>query len=235
MGNLGDDLKGEVKDLFGSWDFKDGRKIPNQEDIGLGRVGTKIEGVVLYADLADSTGLVRGYTDWFAAAVTKAFLLCSVRVIRHNGGKIISFDGDRVMGIFYGNSKNSSAAIAGQQINYCVSRIIRPIISNKYPKNKFHVDHCVGIDRSNLTAVRAGIRGNNDLIWLGKAANYAAFLSDRRYSCKTCITHRVYGKLNDRAKFVDGDKDKGNKWIQQTVPIKGVDVTCYKSSYWSPI
>lgn len=233
MGTFGDDLRNEINDLLGSWTIRDGRKIPEQDDIGYGNVGSKIEATVLYADLANSTGLVRDYKAWFAAAVSKAFLLSAVRIIRQKGGKITSFDGDRVMGIFYGDSQDSDAAIAAQQINYAVAEIIKPSLKAKYPNTKFVPSHCVGIDRSAITAVRAGIRGSNDLIWIGKAANYAAVLSDIRTSYKTYMTHRVYNNIDNRAKFKNGNGE--NKWTKTSVTIKGASVECYKSTYWSPI
>lgn len=61
-----------------------------------------------------------------AAKIIKAFLATSARIIRSCGGKIVSFDGDRIMGMFCGDSKNSNAAKCALQINYAVLKIIRP-------------------------------------------------------------------------------------------------------------
>src|SRR4051812_36873707 len=56
----------------------------------------EIDGTVLYADLAESTPLVKGYKDWFAAEVYKNYLYCAARIIRLRGGVITAYDGDRV-------------------------------------------------------------------------------------------------------------------------------------------
>lgn len=233
MGEFADKLTADVRDLFGDWTIRDGRKVPEQDDLGYGNVGSKIDATILYADLVDSTGLALGYKAWFAAAISKAFLLSAVRIIRNNNGKIASFDGDRVMAIFFGNSQNSDAAIAGLQINYAVTQIIRPFLKERFPTTTFVPRHCVGIDRSSVTAVRAGIRGNNDLIWIGRAANYAAILSEIRSDHATYITHDVYTHLNVKAKLKNGKGE--NKWTKTSVSFKGQSVDCYKSTYRTPI
>ena len=46
--------------------------------------------------------------------------------------------------------------------------------------------------------------GANDLVWVGPAANYAAKLTELDAACPTWITHRVYNKLADEAKFSSG-------------------------------
>lgn len=233
MGEFADKLTADIKDLFGEWSVRDGRKIPEQDDLGYGKDGSKIDATILYADLVDSTGLAVGYNAWFAAAVSKAFLLSAVRIIRSNRGEIASFDGDRVMAIFFGDSQNSDAAIAALQINYAVTQIIQPHLKDKFPTTKYVPRHCVGIDRSPVTAVRAGIRGNNDLIWIGRAANYAAILSDIRSDFSTYITRDVYTHLNSKAKLKDGKGE--DKWTKTSVSFKGQSVECYRSTYRTPV
>ena len=233
MGDFADKLTADIKDLFGEWSIRDGRKIPEQDDLGYGKDGTKIDATILYADLVDSTGLAVGYKAWFAAAVSKTFLLSAVRIIRNNTGTIASFDGDRVMAIFLGDSQDSNAAIAALQINYAVTQIIQPYLKDRFPTTKYVPRHCVGIDRSAVTAVRAGIRGNNDLIWIGRAANYAAILSEIRSDHATYITQDVYALLNAKAKLKNGEGE--NKWTKTSVSFKGRSVDCYKSNYWKSV
>lgn len=228
------DLRNRVREIIGdTWSITDGKKIPTDDDIGLGNVGTRIELVVLYADLAGSTNLVRDYKDWFAAEVCKAFLVCCVRIIRDHGGVITSFDGDRVMAVFHGGSKNTNAAKVALKINHAVTQIIVPRIHETYPKQSdFRLRHCVGVDRSELLVTRSGIRGNNDLVWIGQAANYAAILSDQRDGPASYITSEVYEYLQDEAKY---GKNGERMWIQRTVTLAGRSVSCYASTWrWEP-
>jgi len=49
--------------LLTDWQKRKGQKVPETEDVRLGNDAVELEGTVLYADLADSTGLVEGYKD----------------------------------------------------------------------------------------------------------------------------------------------------------------------------
>lgn len=104
------DLTKEVDDVFRvSWQKRIGYVVPEPADIKLGNDVVELEGTVLYADLAESTKLVDSETDTFAAEVYKTYLLCAARIIRKNGGVITAFNGDRVMAVFLGDSKNAAS------------------------------------------------------------------------------------------------------------------------------
>lgn len=63
-------------------------------------------------------------------------------------------------------------------------------------KYNIFLKHCVGIDYGSAVAVRAGIRNDNDLIWIGVAPSLAAKLSDiRDYPYEIYITERVFDKI----------------------------------------
>lgn len=62
----------------------------------------------------------------------------------------------------------------------------------------------MGIDRSPIRAARTGVRGANDLVWVGRAANYAAKLSSLPDSHASRITADVFDRLNKEAKYSNG-------------------------------
>lgn len=99
---------------------------------------------------------------------------CSAKIIRSEGGEITSLDGDRIMAVFIGDTKNTSAGRAALKINYARISIINPALVAQYPKSNYEVKHTVAVDSSELFIARTGIRGSNDLVWVGKAANHAA-------------------------------------------------------------
>jgi class 3 adenylate cyclase len=220
----------EVKEILSTdWDRRDGREVPEAEDIELGNDAVCLKGSVLYADMADSTSLVNGYKDWFAAEAYKAYLICACRIIRKNGGVITAFDGDRVMGVFIGETKNTSAAIAALQISYVVSNVVNKAIKELYPNSGFQVQQSVGIDTSDLFVARTGIRGSNDLVWVGRAANYAAKLCALREGSYTSfITEEVFNKLRDDAKY--GGQPKQPMWEKRMWTEQGIAI--YRSSWW---
>src|SRR5258708_33550968 len=113
------DLENEVKEILESkWTERDGQVVPDPEDLQLGNDAVKLQATVLYADMADSTDLVDGHEPYFAAEIYKVYLRGATRIIKHEQGTITAYDGDRVMAVFLGNSKNTSAVRSAQMINY---------------------------------------------------------------------------------------------------------------------
>jgi class 3 adenylate cyclase len=220
------------KILESKWDRRDGQCVPDPEDLKHANDAVDLEATVLYADIADSTGLVQGYKDWFAAEIYKSYLLVASELIKNNGGTITAFDGDRVMGIFLGSQKNTAATKCALQINYMVSKEITPRVIAGYPDTSFRLNHAVGIDTSKIMATRTGVWGSNDVVWVGRAANYAAKLCTiREGNHKTFISSEVYSRLLDTSKY--GGDPKANMWTKFTWEEFGT--IAYKSSWrWKP-
>lgn len=230
---LADDVQKGIKDvLFPEWNTRNGQVVPETGDIALKDGAVQLEATYLYADMANSTGLAQSYKDWAVAKVIRCYLNAASRIIRDKGGKIRSFDGDRVMGIFIGDSKNSSAAIAALNISWAVSKVINPELKSKWPDFKWTMSHGVGIDSGDAFLVRGGVYGQNDIVSVGGAPNIAAKLSEVRDGHYTYISDRVYNSLSDDAKFANGS----NMWLKQGVKsYGGSSVTYYGSSYyWEP-
>ena len=222
---LSDDLKEQVATIFReSWSIRDGQVVPDTTDLKLTNDGVTLNATVLYADIDGSTNMVDSQTAEFAAEVYKTYLICAARLIRSEGGTITAYDGDRVMAVFIGDYKNTSAARCGLKINAAVQQIINPAIQVQYGSD-FQLRQVVGIDTSKLLVARTGIRGANDLVWVGPAANHAAKLSGlSEHPYCTFISAAVYSKMNNAAKI---SSDGRNMWEQRTWR----DKTVYRSSW----
>ena len=229
MKTLSEIETGIVSILKTKWERREGLKVPEAEDVQLGNDAVELEGTVLYADLEDSTGLVLDYKDWFAAKLYKCYLLVACELIRNNGGTITAFDGDRVMAVFIGKTKNSDAARCALQINYTVQKVINVKIAEHYKDTSYKLSQAVGIDTGNLFIARTGIKGFNDLVWVGRAANYAAKLcSLREGDYNTYITEEVFEHLNDKSKY--GGNPTRQMWEKMMWQERGI--TVYRSSWW---
>jgi adenylate cyclase len=139
------------------------------------------------------------------------------------------------MGVFVGGSKNSFATRCALRMNYVVDEILRPKAEAKFPSLKakgFVIDHCVGVARSEVFIVRGGVRGDNDLVFVGQAPNIAAKLSELRESpYSTWITWSVYQYLHDYAKLGQGQ----NMWTKAKRKLGEEEWEVYKSSWhWKP-
>ncbi|MBX4868154.1 adenylate/guanylate cyclase domain-containing protein [Rhizobium bangladeshense] len=231
---LQDDLTQEVTGIFGAaWSSRDGLVVPSDTSVTLGNDAVKIAATVLYADLADSTILVDNFRPAFAAEVYKSFLHCASKIIKAEGGAITAFDGDRVMAVFIGDSKNTSAVRAALKINTARIHIIQPAINRQY-NTSFVMNHVCGVDTSSLFVAKTGVRGSNDLVWVGRAANYAAKLAALDHSFPTWITGDVYEMLAKEAKFAGGGSGE-NMWEPRTwTAMNGLRI--YRSTYkWTAI
>ena len=232
---LSDDLSKGVKDILSqSWDMRDGATVPTTDGIKFAGGAVRLDATILYADLAQSSYLATEFQQRTAAKVIRAFLFIMSRLITTCDGKITSFDGDRVMGVFIGGSKNSNAAKCALKMDYAVLEIIKPTVTNHFQALKqdgFEISHCVGVDTSSVLAVRAGQRGSNDLIWIGRAPNLAAKLSDIRESpYDSFITEDVYNRLKDSSKY--GGKENTNMWEKRTFDFLNDKIPVYRSKFY---
>ena len=231
---LKDDLETKVADIFATeWTTRKGQVVPIPDDIKLGNDAVKLDGVVLYADLSQSTSLVDNYPAEFAAEIYKSYLHCAAKIIKDQGGVITAYDGDRIMAVFIGDNKNSAAAKAALKINYARLKIINPAIKTQYPNSTYTVRHTIGIDSCELFVARTGIRGSNDLVWVGKAANHAAKLTELPNDFPSYITEEVYDMLHLSSKYANGKLDGTNMWKKATWTT--TNRTIYRSTYYWPV
>lgn len=203
---LSDELKASVAGIFkGAWDAdRIGRTVPQPEDLRLdANHGINIDGTVLYADMADSTGLVDQKKAWFAAEIYKAYMHVAAKLVRANGGQITAYDGDRIMAIFMGDTQVSQAVRCARQIHWALFHVVRPSLDAQYGAGVYAPWHTIGIDRGALLAARIGVRGGNDIVWVGSPANHAAKLCALRDPHAIRITPAVLNGLDPGLSFVN--------------------------------
>lgn len=230
--SVADDINANARSSFGSkWAVRDGQVVPNASDLKLSNDAVQFKtATILYADLDGSTDLVEQKKWEFAGQVYKTFLYTASRLIGQHGGTIVSYDGDRVMGVFItGNQRNSAVACA-LQINYAVKNIIQPELE-KHWTGGFKVRHVIGIDTSLIRAARTGVRGDNDLVWIGNAANLAAKLTALSADSPTWITKRVYDALGDAQKKGGKGEDIWKRWNWS----QHNDEQIYSTTYWKEV
>lgn len=217
--------------MVGGWDIRDGRDVPTTEAIGLGsNVGVKIEATYLYADLAKSSVFGQMLDPVDAAKIIKSFLFCASALIKEHGGHIKSFDGDRVMGIYYGPDKEMRAARTALKLNW----VVQEVISDKarrwvnWPAGAMEVKHATGIATGEALLIRGGVRNDNDIASIGSAPNLAAKLSDlRTEDGRTFVCYRTWLRC-----FDDTDKDSygRSRWSDTKNITAGGKFHIYKAT-----
>ncbi len=158
--------------------------------------------------------MVQKFKWQFAAEIYRTYLYCAAKLIRDSDGSVAAYDGDRVMGIFIGDYQSTNAVKCALKINFAVRNIINPAIKNQYSSTDFVVKQVVGIDTSAIRVARTGVRGHNDLVWVGRAANYAAKLTELNEGPETWITKDIFEKIAKDAKY--GGKPETLMWKKWT-------------------
>jgi class 3 adenylate cyclase len=227
---LKDDLSSEISTILrDQWSIEPGRVVPEPEDLGLGNDATTLDAAVLYADISGSTDMVDRLLASQAAEFYKCYMVCAARIIKNAGGSVTAYDGDRIMGVFIGDRKNSTAAETALHINWARIHVINPAIEKQYGAGAYQLSHVIGVDRSSLFACRIGVRNDNDLVWVGRAANYAAKLSSLPDDNKIFITGEVFDRLNEGALY--GGDPVRSMWTERTWTQMG-GMRIYSSSWW---
>lgn len=117
-------------------------------------------------------------------------------------------------------------------MNWAFINIVRPKVYAAAPilqQNGYSLEHTAGVDIGNVLLVRAGVRGDSDLISIGAASNIAARLSEiREPGYRSYITKAVYDQLSDELKL----SKRINMWEARSLAIKGKSYSLYRSSYW---
>ena len=226
------ELNEVVDDILGEpLDERDGRVVPSTENVA-DKQAVRLNATFLYADLAASAKLAQACPWGTTARLIRAFLACATRLIRAYGGEIRSFDGDRVMGVFIGDWKNTYATRCAREIFYATDQIIAPKASAKFKSisdNGIKLKCCVGVDVGDSRAVRAGIRSNNDLIWIGRPPSMAAKLSDlRAYPYCVFIHSDVHKALGESEKTVQSQEI----WEKRNFEFAGETHTIYRTNYY---
>lgn len=231
-------IESSVDDIIKArWDIKDGRTVPKTEDIVMKNGGRLLNATYVYADLGDSSKIAQTLKKEAAAKIIRAYVHSATRILRNFDGEIRSFDGDRVMAIFVGESMLWNAVRSAFAINWAVSEVIRPAIRENWSdgENFYNISHRVGVDTGESLIVRGGARNNNDLISVGAAPNVAAKLSDLKKGYSTYITDRVFEELSDELLYYESDGLQKSSWrkLPTSLSVGGEAVTVYGSNvYW---
>lgn len=222
-----DDLNGKI-DAYAKqpYEIEETTIVPDTDTpkLTFGNKGLTCEYSFLFMDIRKSSKLHETYGFTKAAKIYQSFHDINVRVIEENDGYVRAFDGDRVMGVFVGSSKNSNAVKAAMQIQWAIREILNPKLETQIVCGG-------GIDSGKILVTKIGKgrdKNNNDLVWIGKADNYASHLANEADNTIIISTNSYNVLINDR-KLSNGT----NMWQSKTITLKsGSKVNCYESE-WS--
>ena len=130
------------------------------------------------------------------------------------------------MAVYTGRRTAERAVRSALKLNYVVQELINPAVQELTSGTRFAMRQSVGVDSSELLVAKTGIRTANDLVWVGRAANYAAKLSSRRAPA-THITPEMHDQLPAELKT---DNNRRQIWTAETAAEIG-NRRVYSSSW----
>lgn len=221
-----DDLNGKV-DAYAEQPYviEETTIVPDTDNSKLtfGNKGLTCDYAFMFMDIRKSSQLHETYGFTKAAKIYQSFHDINVRVIEENDGYVRAFDGDRVMAVFVGGMKNSNAVKAAMQIQWAIRNILNPKLGT-------NIRCGGGIDYGKILVTKVGKgrdKNNNDLVWIGKADNYASHLSNEADNT-VIISKNSYNVLTEDRKKSNG-KDM---WKAKEIILKnGNKVACYETGW----
>lgn len=226
--SLIDDLKNKTSSFF-SEEFKISETIivpsTDYSKLTFGNSALTSELTFLFIDIRKSSQLHDNYGHVNAAKIYQSFHDINVSIINMRNGQVRSFDGDRVMGVFSGDRKNNNAVEAALNIRWAISNILNQHLGTA------GISIGIGIDCGDTLITKVG-KGrdisNNDLVWVGKACNYASHMCNESEN-KIYISPTVYGRLAEKNLVAKGL----NIWTKANMILKnGKTISCYQTNYW---
>lgn len=212
--------------------------VPSPADIPLGNKAALIEATAVFSDIRQSSDIANAFRRQTAAKMLKAYFDGAVRIARANDGHVRSFNGDGMLTLFVGGSRSNNAVKAAMQTKWFIEEVLWPKFDSYFTEKsaergaplKFSAG--MGLDDGNIYAVRIGIRGTNDVAWVGRCTNTAAKLSDVLQRPRNiAVTSAVYQRLDAERKLSEGR----NMWsAEQTREFGGVKRAYRTTSFrWS--
>jgi class 3 adenylate cyclase len=223
-----DDLKNKISSYAtDKYEIEDTTIVPatDYSKLTFGNKGLTTSLAFLYVDIRKSSELHNTYGYKLAAKLYQSFHEINVRIILKNDGSVRAFDGDRVMGVFSGNRKRSNAVKSAMQIHWAVQNILNPTL-------KTNIRIGAGVDNGITLITKVG-KGRNtenqDLVWIGKASNYASHLSNEADN-STIISVDTFKNMDNENKILSS-VDPKEIWTQKTLTLKNdKKIICYESS-----
>lgn len=226
-----EDLQNKIDTYFKEkYEVEETTIVPSTDysKLTFGNKGLTAEFAFLFVDIRKSSKLHDTYGMANAARIYQSFHDICVRTIEQEEGAVRAFDGDRIMGVFSGDSKCTNAVKTAMHIKWAVSEMLNPKLTTA-----LNIGCGVDVGKTLITKVGKGRDTHtNDLVWVGKACNYAAHLSDCAQGT-IIISTSVYNQMDDKTKFKHQTNKTDNMWASKKLTLKNSNVIdCYESNWF---
>lgn len=158
--------------------------IPNQESFKLEvQKWYQVNNVIcVYVDLASSTKINIQEKKDLAAHIFDSYIKAVTKIFTEYQSKYIDIQGDGGFALFDGENSINRALVAAVTIKTLLSRqaqYFSEFVNSKL--NNTNLSVRIGIHKGNILAKKSGIRGENEIIWLGDAVSVASKICNLKF------------------------------------------------------
>ncbi len=206
--NIGEIIEKMEEKLNGRLEVQDSTKIPSPEDLPLHQnTGSKLETAAFYIDLRGYSDLLENRRFDTVGRIISAFHYTIARFIKFHSGHIISFMGDGLLALFEPkNNPIKNAVECALKYKYFFKNYFSNEIRERW---KIELDYGIGIAYGQIIAIRTGMKGKNDITWVGRCIKDAVKIGDylNKSNGNIGITHSVYDKLPEGLRRAGDDTE----------------------------
>lgn len=229
--SLKDELQSEVDTFFREkFETEETEIVPSTDysKLTFGNKGLIAELAFLFIDIRKSSDMHTRYGHVTTAKLYESFHRICLKIIESNNGNVRAFDGDRIMGVFSGKAKRTNAVKSAMKIRYAMTEILNP-------KLKTPISIGCGVDVGEILITKVGKARDidtRDLVWIGKACNYAAHLTQDADN-SIIISENVYDSMHASVKYKDENEKTTNMWDSKNMELKSrKTIKVYESNWW---
>lgn len=220
--------------MTGNYETFTPRDVPKPAEIKRGKFAATFEATAIFLDIRESSDLTNAFRLQTAAKMLKSYFYTAVKIVHHHDGQVVSFNGDGMLALFMGERRTTPAVRSAMEIKWLLENVLQPRFESYFKSNTsaagLKFDFGCGIDDSSIFAINVGIRGTNDITWVGRAPNTAAKLANIAASPdRILITSDAYGRLGA---YKLSSKDKRPMWSDPVERVIGGVKRQVRSSSW---
>jgi class 3 adenylate cyclase len=177
-------------------------RVPRLDEIDYDPI--HLRATCMFADIHNWSRLTNELGDRSATEIISAFFSKIVPAIEEEGGMVGDFNGDGALIIFSGKGRSRRAVLAAIKVMRIAGSVIAPRVhelferSTHEPRVSSHempFSVRIGVDVSELYAVRVGTRENSGVSWVGRSPNACAKLTRQSDPGSITITREVSSEL----------------------------------------
>lgn len=132
--------------------------------------------VCVYFDLSSSTNILRDYGDEISVKIFDSYIKSATRIFKNFECSYLDIQGDGGFALFSGDKHIQRAMVSAITLKTLLSKSYSGNLNDlvKKIKSKINLSSRIGVHIGKILAKKSGIRGENEILWLGGLVSVAS-------------------------------------------------------------